>query len=200
MHLGKLWVFHTCIMGADVTLRHNMKQRSWVCQIPDSPDFCARLVHSNLVCIWTWREKWAIRQLHVCIFRERPGTCSWFQQFLCGYFEWPAVYLWDRNVRDTVRRSIFERVLHCTVILFFSFFFWGFCLYGAVSSKRGGVCIPSYFHRYWLSSICLKLAIRLLKSILFSGVASQHFLIRLYNCQNTKIIIRDAWPGAQLIH
>lgn len=167
--------------------------------------FLIRLIFVHVWCTRIWsafelEEKNERFGSYTFAYSERPGTCSWFQQFLCGYFEWPAVYLWDRNVRDTVRRSIFERVLHCTVILFFSFFFWGFCLYGAVSSKRGGVCIPSYFHRYWLSSICLKLAIRLLKSILFSGVASQHFLIRLYNCQNTKIIIRDAWPGAQLIH
>lgn len=43
------------------------------CQIPDSPHFCARLVHSNQFCIWHERLELAVTSLHI---QREAGQCS----------------------------------------------------------------------------------------------------------------------------
>lgn len=171
MHLGKWWVIHTCITvaaEAQYEAESVTSQNSWFTFL-----FAP-------VCIWTWRKnERLVTGSYIFAYSKRGRTVfSGSTGVLFGYFKSSAVF-------EVIRWKIKSMLKECYTAHLHFFFFLG--MYGTLwdcllQKKR----VPSYFHSYWLSIICWKSVIRPLKSIRFSGVASQHLLIRLYNCQNTK--------------
>lgn len=182
MHHGNYGLFTHASLWL---LRHNMKRiRFWVslfCIIFGALESRLQLGVKRNMSNW---------QLYICIFIKRLDSTSAdrfsgsISFFLFCYYECSAVYIWFGEEYGK-KESTFKRVLQWMVKLFFFF-----CLCG--KQKRWSLCPVIFPYSYWLSIICWKSAIRLLKSILFSGAASQHLLIRLYNCQNTKLRMRHA--------